>query len=351
MKTRALYLAVVVILVLVVVAVALYFKEEGEPRTIYVPDAYGTIHRAVSKAAPGSTIIVRDGIYHEDVDVDKRLTIKSENGSADCIVDALHANDYVFRVTANYVNITGFTVTGVPEPWWAGISLYGVEHCNISGNKATGNEIGIELGDSDNNTLMNNIASSNLHYGISLWFDANNNTLTNNSASNNGDSGIYVIGGSNMLVENTVDGNYLVGIYMVSHGDNMLTNNNVNRNAIGILLASSSNMLVSNIVCENKIGIDAMRGEAKNNIIYNNYCNNTENAPYGGGRNTWNITRTAGTNIIGGPYLGGNYWSDYTGIDTDGDGLGDTLLPHNGDYLPLVPLNLTSETTGEKGVE
>jgi PKD repeat protein len=93
-------------------------------------------------------------------------------------------------------------------------------------------------------------------------------------------------------------------------------------------------------------------------LIYNNYFNNTLNvrlAP--GGGNTWNNSLTPGTNIAGGPYIGGNFWAkpDGTGfsqtcIDSDGNGIGDVPYkvyedPNNiyedeFDYLPLVSLSI-----------
>jgi len=57
------------------------------------------------------------------------------------------------------------------------------------------------------------------------------------------------------------------------------------------------------------------------------------------GLNSWNISKTSGTNIIGGPYCGGNYWDDYTGSDSDGDGLGEspyTIYNNNKDRCPLI---------------
>ncbi|MFH1072698.1 MAG: NosD domain-containing protein, partial [Nanoarchaeota archaeon] len=67
------------------------------------------------------------------------------------------------------------------------------------------------------------------------------------------------------------------------------------------------------------------------------------------GWNYWNISKTPGMNIIGGPFISGNYWSGYMGTDNDRDGIGDTLVPYSGngyiesggDFTPLVimPLN------------
>jgi hypothetical protein len=60
--------------------------------------------------------------------------------------------------------------------------------------------------------------------------------------------------------------------------------------------------------------------------------------------NTWNTPKTAGTNIVGGPYLGGNYWASPDGMGFSqthpdpGDGFCDESYIFNGnniDYLPL----------------
>ena len=91
--------------------------------------------------------------------------------------------------------------------------------------------------------------------------------------------------------------------------------------------------------CSVGISFDSSYGS----LIYNNYFDNTLNAK-DDTENAWNVIKTAGRNIIGGSYLGGNFWSDYTGIDGDDDTLGDTLLPYDsmgnistgGDLRPLT---------------
>ncbi|RZN34571.1 MAG: hypothetical protein EFT35_09305 [Methanophagales archaeon ANME-1-THS] len=256
----------------------IYVNETGWWRegVVFSPSNTPIQHAINNATGKVDTIIVKDGTYNENVDMRKGLTIRSENGSESTIVSALNTNDHVFKITADYVTTSGFTVKNAKDCEKAGIYLKNVSHCTISDNNISNSYYGIRMIGSSYNNIINNTVSNNSNGIYLLW--SSYNTLSNNTANSNNDYGIY--------------------------------------------LTSSAT-----------------------NTISNNYFNNTQNA-YDDGTNVWNSSQTPGMNIIGGLYLGGNYWSDYTGTDTDGDGLGETPYniagDTNTDYLPLVTPTLIS---------
>ncbi|MDM7920190.1 MAG: NosD domain-containing protein, partial [Methanosarcina sp.] len=169
----------------------------------------------------------------------------------------------------------------------------------------------------------------------------------------------------------TVEGSYL-GLAVVGHGT--FTGNTLSGNSYGLVLYDVNNSLIyGNTMEQNSLAglafdidrdelmshIGLLRSmespESGNNRIYNNYFDNVNNTLfYSDANNTWNTSRTAGKNIVSGPYFGGNYWADPRGTgfsenctDADKDGIADSAYEiKNGtyDYLPLTIIPASTTT-------
>ncbi|CAB3287915.1 protein of unknown function [Methanocaldococcus lauensis] len=212
----------------------------------------------------------------------------------------------------------GMVLDGVGN-YYEGIYVYG--HKNITIKNLIVKEFwcGIFFGYSSNNTITNVTAYNNNMYGILLWNLSNNNIITDVNAYGNKDSGILLDSSSNNIITNVNVSNNDCGIDLYYSSNNTITNINTHNNKYGIYLDNSSN----------------------NNIIYlNNIINNTNNNIYIDDNSQDNSFHSP-TPIIyeynGQTYTNylGNYYSDYTGTDNNGDGIGDSIY-NNIDNYPLI---------------
>ncbi len=364
---------------------ALFLKVKANPGTIYVPDNYRTIQEAVYKAALGDTIIVRKGTYYENVIVNQTVTLVGEN-SATTIVDG-QGIDTVFSLNNTTISISGFTIrngksfSGIETSQFGGHKIFGnilkdnafgVNLMLSSGNTVVDNTlidnslVGINLPSSSNNNVTRNYVSqsaygvklegsnnnfiisntlSDTSYGVymysSNWNDVDKNIISSKTVgiysiySSNGNIrdnivsgsayGIELYGGStNNVLRNTAASNSY-GIYLVLTTGNVIDSNLASNNDWGsYFYDSDTNTFTFNTASYNTYGIYLTSTSTGNSIYKNNLLQNTMQAfQAGSSTNTWYI-RISGKNY-------GNYWSDYMGQDTNGDGVGDyppESLPH-----------------------
>ncbi|AKB47033.1 Cell surface protein [Methanosarcina sp. Kolksee] len=306
-----------------------------------------SIQTAVNNAASGDVIIVKPGTYNENIKVTTQsLVIRSESGKPENTIIKAVPNTSVFNVAAINTTISGFRI----ESGETGIYLVRCSGCTIINNELSDNKHGISLSSSNNNNISENQVNSNKMYGIQLVNSEGNKLLNNNVNLN--ERGINHINSNKSTISgNNVSNNVEFGMWISYSNDNEISGNTANETSRGIFLDSSGDNTVSgNIVAFNNVSGFYECPACHRNLVFNNYVNNVLNADINTRDTTWNIEMTSGRNIVGGKYIGGNFWAkpDGTGFsqtatDANGDGIADSSYIDSKnyviDYLPLVPVS------------
>jgi parallel beta-helix repeat protein len=190
--------------------------------TIYVggDDGVTSISEAIEKAKENETIIVSEGIYSENVVIDKPLVLKA---SGNVTIEARNDSATVVWIKAHNVVFSSFNV----KEGYIGIRLNNVQNCKIENNSVFENDYGIALLSSSGNTIANNTAFNNKVNGILLRDSSDTNEITNNTVCENSDVGLQIQDSTeNLVTHNSLFMN-LYGIGLIRANKNELWNNNV----------------------------------------------------------------------------------------------------------------------------
>jgi len=255
---------------------------------------------------------------------------------------------YVFESHNNSVSSNDVKDNGAD-----GINLYESEYNMVYSNTVKNNEDnGIEIYHfSDKNTIMMNTVSNNGEHGFRLELSGHNSMVYNRAYDNvkdgvnlyysssnwitgmvsegSGRHGLHIfLSEDNKVTKSTISESLVNGIYLnLSSSNNEISKNVIKSNERGIYLNSSNvgsckeNRIHNNTIMSNKIGMYFPSTSENNTMYHNDFLGNTEQAYDDGTGNEWfNVTLEEG-----------NFWTDYEGTDSDGDGIGDIPYDINGD--------------------
>jgi len=253
-----------------------------------------------------------------------------------------------FWVLVLFVSVFG-VVLNVPVVWGSG-TIYIKADGSIDPPTAN-----ITTSDYVTYTFIGNISDSIVVQRSNIIVDGSGYTLEGTGSGNGFD-----LSGNNITIRNTTITGFYMAIYSLSTLNNIITNNSIISNTWGIdlewvtgyviggneigsqsqsgiyLRESRNNIVINNSISSNKNGITLVSYSNYNKIYHNNFVNNTSQGfAVGSANNIWDD----------GYPSGGNYWSDYTGVDlytgpyqneTGSDGIGDTPYTIWPDRYPLT---------------
>lgn len=310
---------------------------------VHVPGDYPTIQQGIDVCTEGDTVMVADGVYTENLNIGTPISLIGQNRDG-TIVDGNFSGDVIF-VETGYVNIRNLTVRNSGDDFEdAGIEIAVADNCEIEYCRVEDNYAGLSLYSSSHCVIARCLFITNYN-GIVFResysgpiSDNLSNQITNCIVTDNSEYGI--------IFEHT-GGTY--------HNSNLVAGNRILLNPVGIsTIMSRDNQFIFNSISENT-GYGAahamcMGGGENNQFHHNNFISNhgglNQASDVGGGVDYWYCTEACQ----------GNFWSDYTGPDNNGDGIGDTPYAVDGDesqdiYPLMVGLSSTIRGYVSDGLE
>lgn len=346
-----------------------------------------SIAAALRLAQPGDTVQVEGGTYNEHLLIDKALTliglkrptisggntgnvirVTASGVTIDGIVirdsgadmDAQNAGVYIVpgadratvrdcELVSNLFGIwlekskdsriTRNVITGKRELQSAargnGIQVFDTSGVEVVGNEISYTRDGIYV-DISTKALFRGNKIHHVRYGTH-YMNTNHSVWENNESYQNR-GGLALMEVRNLVVRNNIAwGNEDHGIMLRTIQDSVIENNIVAGNGRGFFIYDAEyNVVRNNVVINNRVGVHLSAGSSNNKVDGNDFIDNQEQVKFVAARDVeWGRTQ-------------GNYWSNYSGWDQNGDGVGDAAYEANDvvDRLnwqyPLVKLLLSS---------